>query len=140
MSQIPVVRCKKGVQFAVIAPGGMRILAAIDGLSKVLGQDVWITAGTNDHSKGRHPIGEAYDVSVQGWMPAVIVRAVDHLRHVLGERFTVLYETPTTPADPALARVATVNPLATAPHLHLQVRFETHYPPLDWQGTGKDLV
>ena len=136
MSQIPVVRCKKGVQFAVIAPGGFRILAKLDELSKVIGQDVWITAGTNDHSKGRHPIGEAYDVSVQGWMPAVIVRAVEHLRHVLGERFTVLYETPTTPADPVLARIATVNPHATAPHLHAQVKKDTNYPPVDWSGEG----
>jgi len=129
MTTIPVLRVKKGCAFDRIAPGGFRMLAALDTATKVLGCDLTLTAGTNDHTTGRHPDGEAFDLSVQTLTPAQIVRLVAFLRQTLGERFTVLYETPAQPSDTQLAAVAFVNHDATAPHLHLQVKRSTLYPP-----------
>lgn len=132
MSQrIPVLRARSGVTFKTIAPGGFRILAALDGLSKVLGSDVWITSGTDSHMMGRHPTGEAFDVSVKEWPVPVIDKAVRYLRQILGDRFTILYETPSTPTDPAEAALAYVNARATGKHVHAQVRKGTTYPPVE---------
>lgn len=129
---IPVLRSKLGTEFAVIAPGGFRILAALDGLSKVLGQDLIITAGTNDHTApDPHALGEAIDISVRDLAPPQIARAKTYLEQALGtDRFTVLYEVPDqSHLDPAIAMIAYVNPHATAPHIHIQVRKGTTYPP-----------
>jgi hypothetical protein len=132
MSTIPVLRCAAGVQFAVIAPGGFRMLAALDGLSKVLGRDVWLTSGTDRHRAGRHPTGEAYDVRVTGWTVPMIAKALQFLRQTLGARFTVLYEVTTAQGlDDTERAIATVNLHATARHLHLQVKRATIYPPIE---------
>ena len=59
------VRVKDGVQFAVIAPGGFRILAALDWASRTLGYDLWITSGTDGEHSGPddpHHFGRAYDI------------------------------------------------------------------------------
>lgn len=129
-TRIPVVRiADRTVAFATIAPGGFRILAALDGLTKVLGFDVVITSGTDSHPAGRHPVGEAYDVSVKGWAVPVIGKAQRYLRQTLGERFTVLYEVPSAPTEPTEAALAFVNGRATGKHLHVQVRKGTTYPP-----------
>ena len=129
MTRIPVLKTAPGVKFAKIEPAGFRILAALDGLTKVLGFDLTITSGTDSHTTGRHPTGEAYDVSVKGWAVAVIARALSVLRRTLGERFTVLYEVPLTPTDPAEAALAYVNTHATGKHLHIQPKKGTVYPP-----------
>jgi len=126
---IPTLRVKPGCAFDRIAPGGFRILAALDAATKVLGQDLTLTAGTNDHTTGRHPLGEAYDLSVQTLTPAQIVRIVAFLRQTLGARFTVFYESPVAPSDTQLAAVSLVNKDASGPHLHLQIKKGTEYPP-----------
>jgi hypothetical protein len=126
---IPVVRTAPGVAFAVIAPGGFRLLAAIDALTKVLGVDVTITAGTDHHTIGRHPAGEAYDLSVKGMAVPVVLKAKRFLEQTLGERFYVQYEAPLMPNDPQLQAIVVVNADATAPHLHCQVAKGTQYPP-----------
>jgi hypothetical protein len=128
-TMIPVVRCKPEVAFARIAPAGFRILAALDGASKVLGFDMWITAGTDSHTTGRHVTGEAYDISVKDWSVPILLKVKRYLEQVLGDRFTVLYEVPTTPSDPDLAQIAYVNGDATGPHLHVQVKKGSEYPP-----------
>ena len=128
--RIPVLRvADASVKFSTIAPGGFRILAALDSATKVLGFDLILTSGTDSHAAGKHPIGEAYDVSVKGLAIPVIAKAQRFLRQTLGERFTVLYEVPLTPTDPGEAALAFVNPRATGKHLHLQVRKGTTYPP-----------
>lgn len=129
---IPVVRCKPGAKFEVIAPGGFRILAAIDGATSVLGHDLTIAAGTNDHDGiSRHNLGEAYDVSVKDFAIGPLEALIRYLSQRLGPRFTVMYETPTRPTDHELAKIATVNPSATGPHLHIQTKKGEVYPPVE---------
>ena len=131
MTASGVLRCKPGVTFEVIAPGGVRILSALDGTARMMGIDLFITAGTNDHAGGRHPFGEAFDVSVKDMSPTMIAKVKRHLEQVLGDRFTVLYEVPAKPNDPQLAAIAYVNAQATGAHFHVQVRKGTEYPPRD---------
>lgn len=127
---IPVLRATPDVTLKP-APGGFRILAALDAATKILGRDLTLTAGTNDHSTGRHPLGEAYDVRTRDLTTQDILRLVDYLQRILGERFYVVYEVPNRPPDPALATIATINPDASGPHVHVQVRRGTEYPPVD---------
>jgi len=129
-----VLRVKKGAKFDTIAPGGFRILTALDGTARVLGIDLTITAGTNDHTTGRHPFGEAFDVSVQDMTPTTILKVKRSLEQILGDAFTVLYEVPEAPADTKLAAIAHVNEKASAAHVHIQVRRGTEYPPLTMSG------
>lgn len=129
MSSVPCLRHTAETKFEAIAPGGFRILAALDHATQVIGKDITLTAGTNDHSIGKHPIGEAYDVRVRSFDVPTILRLRQVLQATLGPRFTVLYETPTKPGDPVLAAIATINPDASAPHLHIQTRKGLNYPP-----------
>lgn len=65
-----VVRVKEGVEFEVIAPGGFRILSALDQASETLATDLMITSGTDGEHSGPndpHHRGEAYDVRSQGF-------------------------------------------------------------------------
>jgi hypothetical protein len=60
-----VLRVKPGVEFQVIAPGGFRILAALDMAAQALNHDITITSGTDGQHSGPddpHHRGEAYDV------------------------------------------------------------------------------
>jgi hypothetical protein len=127
---IPVLRQSPACEFARIAPAGFRIIAALDHCTQVIAHDLTITAGTNDHTTGRHPLGEAFDVRTRDLLPAQILRVRQVLQSVLGPRFTVLYETPTKPTDPMLVDIATINPEASAPHFHVQAKKGTTYPPM----------
>lgn len=130
-SLVPVLRIKAGFRWDVYAPAGFRILAALDGAAKnVVGADLELTAGTNDHTGGRHVLGEAFDVSVRGLTVQEILRLTRYLKQMLGERFTVLFECPTLPTDRDLASIAYVNGDATGQHLHIQVsKSVSIYPP-----------
>ena len=132
---VPCLRHTPDTKFARIAPGGFRLLAALDHATQVIGQDLVITAGTNDHTTGRHPQGEAFDVRVRGLDVPTILRLVQVLKATLGQRFTVLYEVPSHPDDPQLAAIATINHKASGPHLHLQPVKGSVYPPPDEGGT-----
>lgn len=126
---IPVLRHTARTRFDRIAPGGFRILSALDRATSYLGHDIFITAGTNDHTVGRHPLGEAFDVRVLGLDVGTVIRLIRFLKSALPEsHFTILYETPIAPAEPELAAIAFINPQATGPHLHIQVRRNTDYP------------
>ena len=60
-----VVRVKEGVKFTVIAPGGFRILGAIDDACQKVGVDLTITSACDGEHSGPndpHHRGEAYDV------------------------------------------------------------------------------
>lgn len=59
------VRVKPGVEFAVVAPAGFMILAAIKKASKDLGIDLTITSGTDGKHSGPsdpHYTGNAIDL------------------------------------------------------------------------------
>jgi len=131
MMTVPVLRHRVTVGFATIAPGGFRILAALDGATRVMARDLEISSGTDSHTTGRHPLGEAYDVSVKGLTIAEIDRLRRYLMQTLGKRFTVLYEVPAPPTDPQEAAIASVNSQATGKHLHVQVRRGTTFPPTE---------
>lgn len=129
-SKIPVLRTAPGVEFATIAPGGFRILSALDQTTQTLGFDLTITAGTDSHSTGRHVVGEAFDVSIHFLTPQQILRLRTLLIQRLGARFAVLLEAPAAEGiDPALVPFLYVNPHATGFHCHIQVRKDTDYPP-----------
>lgn len=127
---IPCLRVKDGVTFHTIAPGGFRILSALDAATTIVGRDLTITAGTNDHTEGRHPTGEAYDVRTRDLDEGTITALVHFLRARLGSAFTVLYETPQPPLSSALRSLATINQKASAAHIHCQVKRNTVWPPV----------
>lgn len=124
----PCVVTKPGVQFDRIAPGGFKILAALQAASFIFDRDVVITCGTESHpATDPHARGEAFDVRAAGMSDATVLAFVDYLNRQLGPAFTVLYETPSKPSG-VLASVAYVNAGASAPHFHVQVRKGTNYP------------
>lgn len=126
---VPTLRTKNGFKWDVYAPGGFRILSALDQATKIVGVDLELTAGTNDHTTGRHPLGEAFDVSVRGLTVQQILKLVRLLKQLLGERFTVLFECPTMPPEPELAAIAFVNGDATGQHVHIQTAIGASFPP-----------
>lgn len=126
-----VVRHRPSARFEIIAPAGFRILAALDHAATACRTDLMITSGTDSHDGGAHPLGEAYDVSVHLLSAQQIWDLYTNLRGTLGSLFTVLFETNKTPSDPTLRPIASINPEATGPHLHVQRRKHTTFPPED---------
>lgn len=128
-----VLRARPSVTFHRIAPAGFRILGALDAVTQVCYTDLEITSGTDSHGlQDPHASGEAYDVSVKGLPDTTVLAIHAFLTARLGPLFTVLYEVPTAPADPALRDIAYVNPKATGPHLHIQRKKGTAFPPVTW--------
>lgn len=126
-----VVRCKQGVVMPS-APAGIRITAAVDKLPQILQRDVTVTSGAE--GRGRlatdpHMTGEALDLSVAGLTAGEVIKLKRELEATLGPLFTVLYEVPRPPLDTALAAVAYINSKATGPHVHIQRKKGTVYPP-----------
>lgn len=128
---VPVLRGDLA-SFDRIKPGGFRILWALDEAVTLLYQDLTITCGTEDHPPDDpHTRGEAYDVRVRDLQPEQVVKLVIALRSKLGPLFTVLLETPHAFTNPQLVALQTLNPHATAPHVHVQVRQDASYPQLE---------
>ncbi len=132
---IGTLRLKDDARCSRPAPAGFRLLGALDQVTRRLAIALEITSG--DEPRGRaatdpHMTGEAYDVSVRDLSPAQIARVHTLLRTLLDQaQFTVLYECPQIPSDPLLRTIAVVNAHATAPHLHLQRKKGTAWPPAD---------
>lgn len=125
-----VVLFKPGAEPKFIAPAGACILNALSKAAVAYGTDLEITCSTGGHAPDDpHTSGEAYDVSVNGVPSTDVIRRMGFLRGNLGELFTVLYETPHAPPCAELRSIAFVNPDATAPHLHVQRKKGTVYPP-----------
>jgi hypothetical protein len=126
---IPCLLTKEGVKFDRIRPAGFKILAVLQAATYIFDRDLVITCGTEAHPPSDpHSTGEAFDVRVANMPEATILALHNYLRQNLGDRFTVLYETPQKPAG-VLASIAVVNPKATAPHFHIQRKAGTVYPP-----------
>lgn len=127
---IHVTRHKPSVRFALIAPAGFRILAAIDALPATIGRDVYLSCGTEGHPPtDPHSTGEAFDISVMGWTGAEIETALRTLRGTLGSAFYAQYEVTSTANDLTPSRLAVVNPAASGSHVHVQRAKSTIYPP-----------
>jgi len=125
----PHVHLKAGAGFPVLAPAGIRILAALDQTAQQFGLVLLVTSGSEPMGRDPadpHPLGEAVDVSVQGLTPDDIRELRNEFMVRLGSAFTVLYETPHP--SPELASIAYVNPKATGDHFHLQRRKGTTWP------------
>ncbi len=123
-----VVRTKPGVEFALIAPAGFRLLSAVDLACQVLAHDLTLTCGTEGHPPSDpHSTGEAYDVRTSDLSEGQILALVPLLRKTLGYGFTVLYECPTKP-NGVLAGLAYINPAATSAHIHIQRAKGTVFP------------
>lgn len=120
-------------------PAGARIIAALDRTASVCRTNLHITSGTDGAHGGPtdpHARGEAFDVSVIGMDPFLIVQVHQYLAQLLGPLFTVLYEAPTPPADARLKEIVYVNRDATAPHFHLQPKKGSTWPPMQPSGTA----
>lgn len=95
-----MIRVKEGVEFAVVAPGGLMILAALKIASKALDLNLTITSGTDGEHSGPddpHHHGNAYDVRSHDIDPIVCPHVVDAVMQVLGrERFYGFIESPGT--------------------------------------------
>ena len=111
-----VLRVKPGVTFSVIAPGGFRILSALDQVAARLAIDLVLTSACDGLHSGPddpHHKGEAYDVRCHDFSADethVILRTATG---ILGEAFFGFLEDEGTPNV----------------HFHWQVRKGTVYPP-----------
>lgn len=113
---VGAVRVKEGVLFSVIAPGGFRILQAIEVTARKLGQDLWITSACDGEHSGPqdpHHCGEAYDVR----------------SHDFDERFKpVVLNAFLSILPPEQFYCFLENAGLQDEHYHLQVRKNTTYP------------
>ena len=65
-----VVLVKEGVQFTRIAPGGFRLLAAIEHTARELDHDLTVTCACEGHEPtDPHPQGKAYDIRISDLAP-----------------------------------------------------------------------
>lgn len=119
---IPVVRVKPGVQFTIIAPGGFRILWALEGAADRICHDLTITSacdGMHSGPEDPHFRGEAIDVRTKDLPdPELALKAIKDFLGIpegeeQGSRFFAWIENAGT--DNA--------------HIHVQVRKGTVYPP-----------
>jgi hypothetical protein len=119
---IPCVRVKDGVSFAVIAPGGFRILAAFEDAADQIAHDLTITSGTDGAHSGPddpHHRGEAYDIRTKDLPDKML--ALAKIKDFLGipdaeqqgSRFFAWIEDEGQENE----------------HIHVQVRKGTVYPP-----------
>ena len=114
---------KQGVRLDGLQPAGARIFATVDNCARSLNLDQLVTCGTDSHGPSDpHTRGVALDIGVKRFTPSVTVKVYAYLSAALGSLFTVLYETPELPLDPDLQAIATVNPKASAPHVHIQLK------------------
>lgn len=125
------VTLKPGVTFAIVTPGLIRILGALDQVSRDMRLDLVISCGNEAHPPGDvHTLGRACDVSVHNLSVEQLLEVRGRLMTILQNYFTVLYERADTAPDARLAVIAYINAGATAPHLHLQVKNGASFPPI----------
>lgn len=112
-----VVLVKDGVQFTKIAPGGFRILSAIDYAALTLSVNLTITSacdGTHSGPNDPHLRGEAYDVRSHDFDVVEKKDVLDTIMAQLGfSEFYGFLEAPDTENE----------------HFHFQVKRGTIYPP-----------
>lgn len=125
-----IVRARPGVRFDRIQPAGFCLLAGLHEAAQACRIDLLISCGTEAHGPDDpHTLGEALDLSVREMEVHTLLDLKVCLERWYGPLFTVLYEVKELPTDPRLLAICTVNPKATAAHLHLQRKKGTSYPP-----------
>lgn len=111
-----VVLVKEGVEFTTIAPGGFRILEAINFCAAVIGMNLTITSACDGEHSGPddpHHRGEAYDLRSHDLLPHQKTTVLDTLQSQLNPaRFYSFLEAPDTENE----------------HIHIQVKKGTTYP------------
>lgn len=111
-----VVQVKSSVLFTVIAPGGFRILSAIDQVAKQMSCDLTITSGCDGLHSGPddpHHRGEAYDVRSHDFAQDQKDLVLAQIMNKLGwDQFYGFLESPGTDNE----------------HFHFQVKKGTTYP------------
>jgi hypothetical protein len=110
-----VILVKSNVLFTRIAPGGFRILSAIDQVAAQLGVDLVITSACDGEHSGPedpHPEGKAYDVRSHD-LGDLKEKVIASIMAILGyERFYGFIEAEGTDNE----------------HFHIQVKKGTTYP------------
>ncbi|MCR4301781.1 MAG: hypothetical protein NUV51_09240, partial [Sulfuricaulis sp.] len=120
------------VRFDPLTPCQALFLSILVQAAQVIRSSLVITSGREGHgADDPHSRGEALDVRVAGLTRSQLLKLLEILKVTLAIQgdFTVLYEVRAVPTDPEVAAVAYVNPHATAPHIHLQPRKGTRWPP-----------
>ena len=111
-----VLRVKEGVQFSQIAPGGFRILSALDRTVSCYPFDLTITSGCDGEHSGPedpHHSGNAYDVRSHDIPSDVKPQVLAAVMVILGwDRFYGFLENAGGPDE----------------HFHFQVKKGTKYP------------
>jgi hypothetical protein len=119
---INVVRVKSGALFTVIAPGGFRILSALDQTAAKLSVDLIITSACDGCHSGEHDPhhrGEAYDVRSHDFDPTLREKVLATAMNLLGwDHFYGFIEAPGTDNE----------------HYHFQTKKGTTYPPVEAPG------
>jgi hypothetical protein len=100
------------------------------------GVSLVITCAREGHpATDPHSRGQALDVSVHNLSAPMIVRVKGFIESLLGPTWTVLFECPPTAAptvdEPQLVGIATINPGASARHIHMQPKKGTAWPPVE---------
>lgn len=119
-----ILLVKPGVRIDRLAIAGARILLAVTEQAAKTRFDWLLTCATGGHKPGNpHTRGEGLDFGIALFPNSSAVKAATlALRQVLGSAYTVLLEFPEKPDDPVLASIATVNPKASGPHIHGQIK------------------
>jgi hypothetical protein len=109
-----VLHVKDGVLFTKIAPGGFRILSAIDDTAQKLNVDLTITSacdGVHSGPNDPHHRGEAYDVRTHD-IDVTKAAVLFSIRGILGDAFFAFLEDEGTDNE----------------HIHAQVKKGTTFP------------
>lgn len=106
---------KSGVLFSLIAPGGFRIISAIDQTSAALNLDLVLTSACDGMHSGPddpHHRGEAYDLRSHDFTDDQKSTILSEVMRTLGDKFFGFLESPGTDNE----------------HFHFQVKKGTVYP------------
>jgi hypothetical protein len=116
-----------------IAPAGFRILSALDQAAAARGTVLTLTCTNTGHDPtDPHSRGCAYDIRTIDQDIVTLALVVEDLVRTLGPAFTILYEVQEPPAMKlplVLDARLYVNAHATGPHLHIQPKRGTEWPP-----------
>jgi hypothetical protein len=122
-----VILVKSNVLFTVIAPGGFRILSAIDQCAKKLG-DIRLTSACDGEHSGPgdpHHSGNAYDVGSHEFSAERKDLILAQVMNYLGwDYFYGFLESPGTDNE----------------HFHFQVKKGTSYPPMAFDNSNSSVV